>query len=231
MSTIRDTYITIQNLYWNIQNARCFDLGEIKEESIKIYKMAANNEIKYTQLNTMGNLSSHCVNVAVIATALALKVNFVAETIEVSNIKKMAMACLLHDIGTLFTSPNIIDKPGKLNSMEKVIIDTHTYIGENIVRPTFPDSLVLYTIKNHHSIMNETINTEILKKSPIKACAYFCSVADIVDAMLSPRYYKEAPCTPKNVIQELEEKLVPAEIISAVKDIMNVKKVLVREVL
>ena len=43
--------------------------------------------------------------------------------------KKLSEAGLYHDIGKYFITPNILNKRGKLNDIERLVINSHSYLS------------------------------------------------------------------------------------------------------
>lgn len=96
----------------------------------------------------------------------------------------------LHDIGKLFISPKILQKPAKLTAEEYEIMKTHTTLGYNLC---FKDSKLrpyaagpLY----HHEALNGTGYPQGLTKKDIPYEGQIIRVADEYDAIVSKRQYK-----------------------------------------
>mgnify|MGYP004461329115 FL=1 len=107
-------------------------------------------------------------------------------------------ASALHDIGKIGISRKILNKPGKLTPQEFETMKTHTVIGENILK-----GLKLYTkealIKTameisrwHHERYDGGGYPDGLRGDEIPISAQVVSLADVYDALISKRVYKEA---------------------------------------
>ncbi len=112
-------------------------------------------------------------------------------------------ACLLHDLGKVNISPEILNKPGKLTSDEFEYIKKHPVEGINILgrlnilRDVIP--IVLY----HHERFDGNGYPCSLKGEDIPVGARICSIADAYSVMLTDRPYKSA-MTPEQAKEELK---------------------------
>ena len=126
----------------------------------------------------------------------------------ISNVIKSAP---LHDIGKISVSDNILNKPGKLTDEEFDIMKTHTTAGAEIIEKVIsklPDSDYLEEAENiahyHHEKWNGRGYPEGLAGEDIPLSARIMAVADVFDALVSPRVYKKAFTYEKafSIIQE-----------------------------
>ena len=106
----------------------------------------------------------------------------------------------LHDIGKIQVPDAILNKPGRLTSDEFEIIKTHTTAGKEIITSAInmvseEDSGYLYEARNlaycHHEKWNGSGYPQGLKGEEIPLSARIMAVADVFDALVSKRSYKE----------------------------------------
>ena len=104
----------------------------------------------------------------------------------------------LHDVGKIKVSDLILNKPGKLTDEEFEIMKTHTTSGEQIIENAMkivPDSDYLIEAKNiatyHHEKWDGTGYPKGLKGEEIPLSARVMAVADVFDALVSRRSYKD----------------------------------------
>ncbi len=114
-------------------------------------------------------------------------------------VARISAAAALHDIGKITISDTILQKPGKLTREEFEVIKTHSskggYIIEEILSDVGDDSyledariMALY----HHEKWDGTGYPEGLSGTDIPLSARIMAVADVFDALISKRQYKDA---------------------------------------
>ncbi|MBP5695681.1 MAG: HD domain-containing protein [Treponema sp.] len=111
----------------------------------------------------------------------------------------MVKAAPLHDIGKIKISDSILNKPGKLTEEEFEIMKTHTTEGMKILSETLLSTSGSGYLKEsidmawcHHEWWNGKGYPRGLKGEEIPLSARVMAVADVFDALLSKRSYKEA---------------------------------------
>jgi HD-GYP domain-containing protein (c-di-GMP phosphodiesterase class II) len=111
-------------------------------------------------------------------------------------------AGLLHDIGKLGISLDILKKPGKLTTDEYETIKTHAALGADLVKNSPSLQPLLSTIRNHHEYFNGAGYPDKLAGNQISIEARIVAVADSIEAMISDRPYRKA-ISVEGVIEEL----------------------------
>lgn len=107
-------------------------------------------------------------------------------------ISGLRMAALLHDVGKIGISENILLKPDKLSSSEMNIIRQHPIIGYKIVEPIPFVWEVAKVVLQHHEYFNGKGYPYGLKGNNISLGARILNVADAFDAMTCDRPYRLA---------------------------------------
>lgn len=129
-----------------------------------------------------------------------LKCNgFYADELDDTTLEYICMAAPIHDIGKLKIPDSILCKTGKLTDAEFNIIKTHTVRGEEIIQKTMTnleDEEFLHYAKNvalyHHERWDGTGYPRGLSGRNIPLCARIMAVADVFDALVSKRSYKNS---------------------------------------
>jgi len=113
-------------------------------------------------------------------------------------------AGILHDIGKIGVSDNILADPGPLTPEQWQIIHRHPQTGANILKeiPFLEKTRVL--VLHHHERYDGNGYPDRLKGEEIPIGARLLSVADAYEAMTSPRPYRERPLTHREAAGELE---------------------------
>lgn len=98
---------------------------------------------------------------------------------------------LLHDIGKIAIPLTILDKPGSLTQEEFDEMSSHPEIGAKILEPIEAYQDILPVVVQHHEKFNGTGYPYGLKGDEIDLRARIMSVADVWDALVSTRPYRE----------------------------------------
>ncbi len=126
-------------------------------------------------------------------------------------IDDVANSAPLHDVGKISVADAILNKPGKLTDEEFEIMKGHTVAGGAIITKAISlvsDSGYLSEARNlalcHHEKWNGTGYPNGLKGEDIPLSARVMAVADVFDALVSRRSYKE-PFTFEKAVSIVKE--------------------------
>lgn len=121
-----------------------------------------------------------------------------SEILTDSYIELLIKAAPLHDIGKIMVSDTILLKPGKLTEEEFEKIKLHACEGGRIVRDVIGGigdedyiNIASEVAAYHHEKWDGTGYNEGLSGEDIPLCARIMAVADVFDALVSKRCYKE----------------------------------------
>ncbi len=113
-------------------------------------------------------------------------------------IADVANSAPLHDVGKIMVSDTILNKPGRLTDEEFAIMKSHTTAGNHIIASAMSlvsDSGYLKEAKNlatyHHERWDGKGYPSGKKGEEIPLSARVMAVADVFDALISKRSYKE----------------------------------------
>lgn len=107
-------------------------------------------------------------------------------------------ASALHDVGKIAIPDSILLKPGRLNEQEYEIMKTHSIRGCEILESMhFIHDQEYYQYshqicRSHHERWDGRGYPDGLRGDEIPFCAQVVSIADVYDALVSPRVYKTA---------------------------------------
>lgn len=108
--------------------------------------------------------------------------------------ESLLIAAPMHDVGKLGTPDHILLKPGRLDPDEMVIMRRHASIGHEILKDSAsPYMQLAATIAlTHHEKFDGTGYPNGLAGEDIPLVGRIVAVADVFDALTSPRPYKPA---------------------------------------
>lgn len=157
--------------------------------------MALSNAVEAKDQYTQG----HSKRVAIYSKELARRMGYNEEQLQ-----EVYYIGLLHDIGKLGVSDEVINKKGRLTDDEFAEIKKHPEIGYDILKiiTEIPD--ISIGAKYHHEKMNGFGYPDKLTGEGIPRIAQIIAVADAYDAMTSNRSYREV-MPQSNVRSEIEK--------------------------
>ena len=133
------------------------------------------------------NLAGHCERLAFIGVAMG-----VVMRLERTSLLALYRGGYLHDVGKVGIPDSILFKPGALTAQEWMIMRTHPARGVEICRHLKSLGPVLPIIRHHHERFDGSGYPDGLRGTQIPLLARVMQIADIYDALISPRCYKPA---------------------------------------
>ena len=107
-------------------------------------------------------------------------------------LEEIRVAALLHDIGKMYISAEILNKPGKLKPIEFELIKLHAEEGYNTLKNIEFPWPVAEIVFQHHERCDGSGYLRGLKGDELLLAARIISVADVVEAITSMRPYRAA---------------------------------------
>lgn len=168
---------------------------ELNMKNVELKKFF--DEMQYGYLQTVMSLANsieamdaytrgHCQRVMEISCEVARVLGLSEEEIE-----DLRYAAILHDIGKIGISPNILNKNGSLTEEEFGEIKKHPEIAYNILKDVSFLDKALYGILQHHERYDGRGYPNGLKGNEICIFGRIMCVADAFDAMTSDRPYRK----------------------------------------
>ncbi len=155
---------------------------------------------KYLE-STDNYTKGHSLRVSEYAQEIALAMGLAKE--EVENIR---VAGLLHDIGKIEISGEVIRKAADLTAEERALIDTHAHKGANILSSVGAVlKEVVPIVLAHHKYFISNSQEKDGEKTGIPLGARIVAVADSFDAMVTDRPYRKG-MPPWKALEELISK-------------------------
>ncbi|NGX15756.1 HD domain-containing phosphohydrolase [Wenzhouxiangella sp. XN24] len=119
---------------------------------------------------------------------------------------RVAMAAQVHDVGKLAVPAEVLAKPARLTPMEMEVAKTHSRQGYEILRKSRFSWPLADIVLQHHERWDGSGYPDGLRGEEILIEARIIGVADVVEAMSSPRPYRPRR-TIENALVEIESGL------------------------
>lgn len=196
----------IENLYESLSKTIAETVGyledvEAKSEEINrmqnglIYVLA--DMVESRDKNTGDHVRKTAAYVRLITTKMKEK-GVYADRLTDEFIEDVANSAPLHDVGKIMVSDTILNKPGKLTDEEFAMMKNHTTAGSRVIESAMSlvsDSGYLAEAKNlatyHHERWDGKGYPSGKAGEEIPLSARIMAVADVFDALVSKRSYKE----------------------------------------
>lgn len=130
-------------------------------------------------------------------------------------------AAILHDVGKIHVPDQILKKPGPLTDDERKIMQDHTIAGERILSGGKFFAQARRVARSHHENFDGRGYPDGLGAESIPIEARIVRLADVFDALTSPRVYKKAWATydAAEVIRQGAGRMFDPEIVRAFDDL------------
>jgi ribonuclease P protein subunit RPR2 len=107
--------------------------------------------------------------------------------------ESVAFGFMLHDVGKIGIPDRILQKPGPLSPVERRCMETHTVLGEQLLRGvSFLRGTGIEVVRSHHERWDGEGYPDGRAGTEIPVSARVFAVADALDAMTSDRPYRRA---------------------------------------
>jgi len=106
----------------------------------------------------------------------------------------LKQASPMHDIGKVAIPDAVLNKPGRFDPDERVIMETHAQLGNDMLKASNRPLIKIASIVayQHHEKYNGTGYPQGLKGEEIHIYGRITALADVFDALGSDRVYKKA---------------------------------------
>ncbi|MFT3757226.1 MAG: two-component system response regulator [Pseudoxanthomonas sp.] len=189
--------------------ARCRNLLQLRQQSENVKQRAMSleqrllssmHEVEERERETLSRLA-RAIEYRDSGTSAYLErmshfASLIAEMLGLSEdeVRTIEMAAPLHDIGKIAIPDTILMKPGPLTGEEMAIMRQHPLIGHELLSGSqnrFIQTGALISLR-HHERYDGSGYPDGLAGEAIPLAARIVAVADVLDALLSPRPYKKA---------------------------------------
>ena len=137
--------------------------------------------------------------------------------------ERVGYSAILHDVGKIHVPDQILKKPGPLTDDERRAIQEHTVAGEHIlsVKPFFNTARRI--ARHHHENWDGSGYPDRAAGNDIPVEARIVHLADVYDALTTPRVYKRAwdGYSAASVIEESAGHMFDPDVVKAFTSLRN----------
>ena len=164
-----------------------------RQVEIATQQVVAREQETLLRLAKAGEYRDECTGNHVIRMAKYSRLIGEALGLSAAECEELEFASPMHDIGKIGIEDAVLLKPGKFNQEEWAIMQSHTNIGFNILSNSQSRYIQTGSIiaLNHHERFDGTGYPNGIAGKQIPLVARIVSVADVYDALVSPRPYKK----------------------------------------
>ncbi len=113
--------------------------------------------------------------------------------IEGQLLNDIGIAAMLHDVGKMFISPDILSKSGRLTAEEWEVMQQHPRLGaEYLLNTPGVPRLAVVTAYEHHMRYDGQGYPKVKQSWQQHICSYMTAISDTYDAMRTHRAYEES---------------------------------------
>ena len=171
--------ITDKKMYERAMKENIATLSHVWRQTIELIASVSELRDPYT--------AGHQKRVAGLAKFMAMKMGLSPERVDA-----VEMASLIHDVGKIKVPAEILSKPGPLDEVERLLVETHPQAGYNLLKDIDFPWPVAEIVLQHHERLDGGGYPQGLKGKEILQEARIIAVADVVEAMASGRPYRKA---------------------------------------
>lgn len=197
---------------------QCFNY-DIKHEREVLLLLKNESILKYlSQIATHSQETyQHSVRVAILCSYIARQSGMTKEGRD-----KLIISALLHDYGKIKIPIDLLSKTGTLSDEDWALLHSHPLRGYRALKNDFPKDILEPILYHHKKLDGDGYPEESERKKPhiLSTNARILTVADIYDALTSPRTYKR-PLTKEKALIVLKKDAKKGKIEQEYVDILE----------
>lgn len=179
----------LKDMFTSVNDGVPINVGAIERAGAKISEVIAEEGLSKWLDVVRGHHEStyqHCLLVTGVTVGFALHLG-----LHQKDISRLSSAAMLHDVGKAAIPLSILDKPGKLDDVERAAIETHPLIGHNVLNGVAGvSSEMLDSVRHHHEFLDGSGYPDRLCSESIGDLVRILTISDIFAALIEWRAYR-----------------------------------------
>jgi putative nucleotidyltransferase with HDIG domain len=197
------TVALMKDLVKGIERQHTIQVKKAKRLTQQMVDIIQTDESIFLGLASIKNFDeytfAHSVNVSILSMAMGDQLR-----LRKSDIARLGLAALFHDLGKVYIPVNIVNNPNRLEGHDWDLMKYHTVFGiKELSKVKSFNEMVdaMYVSLQHH--VHYDMNGYPQKRDgwDLKLFSRIVTIADYYDAMTSPRVYRPNPLYPEKVLR------------------------------
>ncbi len=184
-----DRFMDIYQSVRNKQKLEMSGINEIVDGFVNAFNSQSDAFMAIAPLRSMDEYTyTHSTNICMLNLAQAKVLG-----IEGQLLNDIGIAAMLHDVGKMFISPEILSKSGQLDQKEWEIMQQHPRLGaEYLLNTPGVPRLAVVTAFEHHMRYDKAGYPQTSRPWKQHICSHITAISDTYDAMRTHRAYEES---------------------------------------
>ena len=184
-----DRFMDLYQRVRNKQKLEMTGINEIVNGFVNAFNSQSDAFMAIAPLRSMDEYTyTHSTNICMLNLAQAKVLG-----IEGQLLNDIGIAAMLHDVGKMFISPDILTKSGQLDEEEWQIMQQHPRLGaEYLLNTPGVPRLAVVTAFEHHMRYDNTGYPQTTRPWKQHICSHITAISDTYDAMRTHRAYEKS---------------------------------------
>lgn len=187
-----ESIATAKSLIDKVKLGKSVDAAQAKKTTNMLVDELCHNHgtlINFVDMRTRNDyLYGHSVNVCILSIMTGISLGY-----DELRLRDLGVGALLHDIGKVQISQDILNKNGRLTTAEIDEIKKHPWLGFEILRKNPDISLIsAHCAFQHHERYDGSGYPRGIKGNDIAEFAHIIGIADVYDALTADNTYRPA---------------------------------------
>lgn len=192
----------VEQVLYELKERQILDRKKLKEVEDSFRDKLSSNTTIMGCINIIKSIDeylyAHSMNVGMLSVLIGRWLK-----LDASELEELFLAGMLHDAGKYKVAPEIVNKRGELTLAEWSVAKKHVLYGYDLLKDSVDISAaVKVAVLTHHERIDGSGYPKALKEEAIPLYGKIVAVADVYDAMLSEKVYKDRK-TPFVVMEEM----------------------------